>query len=47
MWIGARRLLEPAGEWDALREASIAALRDGFAGENAASPYLLAVLRRS
>jgi SAM-dependent methyltransferase len=47
MWIGARRLLEPAGEWDALRDASIAALRDGFAGEDAASPYLLAVLRRS
>ncbi|HEX4365149.1 MAG TPA: hypothetical protein VHZ75_11415 [Solirubrobacteraceae bacterium] len=28
MWISARRQLEPAGEWEALRDASIAALRD-------------------
>ena len=42
MWIGARADLEPAGEWDAVREASLKALR---AGERR-SPYLLAVLRR-
>jgi len=47
MWIGARGLLEPAGEWDLLRHASIAALRAGGIGARATSPYLLAVLRRS
>jgi len=41
MWIGARRLLEPAGEWDALRADSIAALRDGGGGP---TPYLLSVV---
>jgi len=46
IWIGARRELEPAGEWASLREKSIAALRDGELGAGVASPYLLAVLRR-
>ncbi len=48
MWIAARRVLEPAGEWEGLREASIAALRDGQEGPDATagSPYLLAVLTR-
>jgi len=44
IWIGARATLEPAGEWDALRETTIAALRD--AEPRPASPYLLAVLTR-
>jgi len=44
IWIGARATLEPAGEWDALRAATIAALRD--AEPRPASPYLLAVLTR-
>jgi SAM-dependent methyltransferase len=47
IWIGARRQLEPAGEWEPLREAVIAALRDGGIGAGATSPYLLAVLERS
>jgi len=46
MWIGARSLLEPAGEWDRLREDSLAALREGGMGVGATSPYLLAVLER-
>lgn len=46
MWIAARRQLAPAGEWDGLREASIAALREGRADAGATSPYLLAVLTR-
>jgi hypothetical protein len=46
MWIGAREVLEPAGEWDRLREASLAALREGGLGSGATSPYLLAVLER-
>jgi ubiquinone/menaquinone biosynthesis C-methylase UbiE len=46
MWIGARRLLEPAGEWEALREASIAVLRERGGGAGATTPYLLALLRR-
>lgn len=46
LWIGARRQLEPVGEWAPLREAAIAALREGAMGEGATSPYLLAVLRR-
>lgn len=46
MWIGARRLLEPAGEWDRLREDSLAALRAGGMGAGATSPYLLAFLER-
>ncbi len=45
MWIGARRLLEPAGDWDRLREDSIAALGEGSDG-GATSPYLLALLTR-
>jgi len=44
VWIGARATLEPAGEWDGLREATIAVLRD--AGHRFASPYLLADLTR-
>ena len=47
VWIGARRLLEPAGAWDRLREGSIAALREGAIGDGAPSPYLLAVLERA
>jgi SAM-dependent methyltransferase len=46
MWIAARKQLEPAGEWEALRTAAIAALRDGGIGDGATSPYLLAVLQR-
>ena len=46
IWIGARKRLEPAGEWEPLREAAIAALREGAIGEGATSPYLLAVLER-
>jgi SAM-dependent methyltransferase len=46
VWIGARRQLEPIGEWEPLREAVIAALREGAIGEGATSPYLLAVLDR-
>src|SRR3954447_18615893 len=47
MWIGARRLLEPAGEWEALREDSLAALREGLPADGAAvSPYWLAVVER-
>jgi SAM-dependent methyltransferase len=46
MWIAARSQLEPAGEWEPLREASIEALREGAIGEGAPSPYLLAVLTR-
>ncbi|MGI8731056.1 MAG: hypothetical protein ACR2LK_13925 [Solirubrobacteraceae bacterium] len=47
IWIGARRQLEPAGEWETLREAVIAALHEGGIEDGAASPYLLAVLTRS
>ncbi len=46
MWIAARRLLEPAGEWDGLRAASIAALRQARSEGSDTSPYLLAVLER-
>jgi SAM-dependent methyltransferase len=46
IWIGARKQLEPVGEWDDLREAAIAALREGAIGTGATSPYLLAVLDR-
>ena len=46
MWIGARKQLEPAGEWEPLRAAAIEALRDGGIGDGATSPYLLAVLQR-
>ncbi len=46
MWIGARRLLEPAGEWGGVRDGSIAALRANAIGSGATSPYLLAVLER-
>jgi SAM-dependent methyltransferase len=46
MWISARRLLEPAGEWESLRDGSIAVMRDGGMGKGAKSPYLLALLVR-
>lgn len=46
MWIAARGQLEPAGEWEPLREAAIEALRTGGIGDGATSPYLLAVLTR-
>jgi SAM-dependent methyltransferase len=46
MWIAARRQLEPAGGWEPLREASIAALHDSGVGDGVPSPYLLAVLTR-
>jgi SAM-dependent methyltransferase len=46
MWIGARQELEPAGEWEPLREGTIAALRDAGQEAGATSPYLLAVLTR-
>ncbi len=49
MWIGARGRLEPAGEWEPLRAAAIASLRDGGMRAGAAgvaSPYLLAILQR-
>jgi SAM-dependent methyltransferase len=45
MWIGARRLLEPAGEWDRLRTESIAALRAGGGGD-LYSDYLIVLLTR-
>ncbi len=43
MWIAARRVLEPAGEWERLREAVTGTLHDG---RDERAPYLLAVLRR-
>jgi hypothetical protein len=46
MWIAARAQLEPAGEWEGLRAASIAALERSAAGAGATSPFLLAVLER-
>jgi SAM-dependent methyltransferase len=46
IWIGARKQLEPAGEWQCLREAAITALREGGIATGATSPYLLAVLDR-
>ena len=45
-WIAARAQLEPAGEWEGLRAASIAALEQSAAGAGATSPFLLAVLER-
>ena len=45
-WIRARGVLEPAGEWDALRAACLAVMRDAGFGAGATSPYLLAVLKR-
>jgi ubiquinone/menaquinone biosynthesis C-methylase UbiE len=46
MWIGARHELEPAGEWEPLRERSITAMRDQDLAALAATPYMLAVLTR-
>jgi SAM-dependent methyltransferase len=47
MWIAARKLLEPANEWDPLRVATIAALTDAGVQESISSPYLLVTLQRS
>jgi SAM-dependent methyltransferase len=47
MWIAARKLLEPVNEWDGLREATIAALREAGVEREVASPYLLITLDRS
>jgi SAM-dependent methyltransferase len=47
MWIAARGVLEPAGEWAGVRADSIAALSDGGMASGATSPYLLAVLERA
>lgn len=44
IWIAARRVLEPAGEWERLRESATAALREG---EGERPVYLLAVLTRA
>jgi SAM-dependent methyltransferase len=44
MWIRARALLEPAGEWDRLRTSAIAAYRAGSG--SADSAYVLALLTR-
>jgi SAM-dependent methyltransferase len=44
MWIGARELLVPAGEWDQLREASIAVMSQAAREGVRTSPYLLATL---
>lgn len=46
IWINARRLLEPAGEWEQLRETSVTALCEGGVGTDVVRPYLLAVLTR-
>ncbi len=46
MWLAARDLLEPVGEWAPLKQAAIEALRDGRIGQGATSPYLLAMLQR-
>ncbi len=47
MWIAARAELEPAGEWQGLRAASLAALEQSAMGAGAKSPFLLAVLERT
>jgi SAM-dependent methyltransferase len=47
MWIAARKALEPANEWHALREATIAALREAGAHRGFAMPYLLVTLTRA
>ena len=47
IWIRARRLLEPAGEWERVREDAKAVLREGMAQHGSDQPYLLTVLRRS
>jgi SAM-dependent methyltransferase len=46
LWIAARNQLELTGDWEPLREAALAALREGGIGHGATSPYLLAVLDR-
>jgi SAM-dependent methyltransferase len=46
MWIGARQELEPTGQWEPLRERSIAAMHHEDLAALVASPYMLAVLRR-
>jgi len=46
MWIRARGLLEPAGDWERLREDSIRALREAGMGAGATAPYLVTLLKR-
>src|SRR4051794_17203341 len=47
MWVGGRPALEEAGEWDRLREETLAALRRAPEEGDGSAPYLLAVLRRA
>jgi SAM-dependent methyltransferase len=42
IWIGAKRVLGPAGEWEGLREETLDALRGG---DLTGAPYMLSVLR--
>jgi hypothetical protein len=46
MWIAARNQLEPVGEWDALRSATIEALSAAGVEESVSSPYLVITLDR-
>lgn len=47
MWVGFRTQLEEAGEWEGLREGTLAALAQGAAEGDTTTPYLLTVLRRA
>jgi len=47
MWVGARPHLEEAGEWEGLREQTLAALHEARQGGDTTTPYLLSVLRRA
>ncbi len=47
MWLAARKVLEPAGEWDGVRADTITALGEAGLQKGARSPYLLAVLHRA
>lgn len=46
LWIRARGLLEPAGDWERLREDSIRALREAGMGAGATAPYLVTLVKR-
>jgi SAM-dependent methyltransferase len=49
MWIAARELLEPRGDWSSVRERALAVLRDANEDANGfriTSPYVVAMLRR-
>jgi len=46
VWVRARRVLEPAGEWEALRADSIASMSASAREGATESPYLLATLVR-